>query len=225
MRIPLFIEFEGKKVAVVGGGYVGTVRAKKFAEVGAEVTVFSLNFSEELLRLGREGKVRLVEKEASELGEELKEFNLVVLAIGDKSLNSKFKELSRKYRFLLNLANSAEETEVVVPFEGGKDGIRFAVTTEGKSGVVARKVRELFQSVLERDETLFVYLSAMEHLKKYMKEKEFPVNVRMKIYSILGSSQELMKIAESRDLAGAMKFVETVAEEKAKELKGVEDGF
>jgi len=225
MRIPLFIEFEGKKVAVVGGGYVGTVRAKKFAEVGAEVTVFSLNFSEELLRLGREGKVRLVEKEASELGEELKEFNLVVLAIGDKSLNSKFKELSRKYRFLLNLANSAEETEVVVPFEGGKDGIRFAVTTEGKSGLVARKVRELFQSVLERDETLFVYLSAMEHLKKYMKEKEFPVNVRMKIYSILGSSQELMKIAESRDLAGAMKFVETVAEEKAKELKGVEDGF
>jgi len=225
MRIPLFIEFEGKKVAVVGGGYVGTVRAKKFAEVGAEVTVFSLNFSEELLRLGREGKVRLVEKEASELGEELKEFDLVVLAIGDKSLNSKFKELSRKYRFLLNLANSAEETEVVVPFEGGKDGIRFAVTTEGKSGVVARKVRELFQSVLERDETLFVYLSAMEHLKKYMKEKEFPVNVRMKIYSILGSSQELMKIAESRDLAGAMKFVETVAEEKAKELKGVEDGF
>jgi len=225
MRIPLFIEFEGKKVAVVGGGYVGTVRAKKFAEVGAEVTVFSLNFSEELLRLGREGKVRLVEKEASELGEELKEFNLVVLAIGDKSLNSKFKELSRKYRFLLNLANSAEETEVVVPFEGGKDGIRFAVTTEGKSGLVARKVRELFQSVLERDETLFVYLSAMEHLKKYMKEKEFPVNVRMKIYSILGSSQELMRIAESRDLAGAMKFVETVAEEKAKELKGVEDGF
>lgn len=225
MRIPLFIEFEGKKVAVVGGGYVGTVRAKKFAEVGAEVTVFSLNFSEELLRLGREGKVRLVEKEASELGEELKEFDLVVLAIGDKSLNSKFKELSRKYRFLLNLANSAEETEVVVPFEGGKDGIRFAVTTEGKSGLVARKVRELFQSVLERDETLFVYLSAMEHLKKYMKEKEFPVNVRMKIYSILGSSQELMRIAESRDLAGAMKFVETVAEEKAKELKGVEDGF
>jgi precorrin-2 dehydrogenase/sirohydrochlorin ferrochelatase len=225
MRIPLFIEFKGKKVAVVGGGYVGTVRAKKFAEVGAEVTVFSLNFSEELLRLGREGKVRLVEKEASELEEELREFDLVVLAIGDKSLNSKFKDLSRKYRFLLNLANSAEETEVVVPFEGGKDGIRFAVTTEGKSGVVARKVRELFQSVLERDETLFVYLSAMEHLKKYMKEKEFPVNVRMKIYSILGSSQELMRIAESRDLAGAMKFVETVAEEKAKEFKGVEDGF
>ncbi len=225
MRIPLFIEFEGKKVAVVGGGYVGTLRAKKFAEVGAEVTVFSLNFSEELLRLGREGKVRLVEKEASELGEELKEFDLVVLAIGDKSLNSKFKELSRKYRFLLNLANSAEETEVVVPFEGGKDGIRFAVTTEGKSGVVARKVRELFQSVLERDETLFVYLSAMEHLKKYMKEKEFPVNVRMKIYSILGSSEELMKIAESRDLAEAMRFVERVAEEKARELGGVEDGF
>ncbi|MDI9643254.1 MAG: bifunctional precorrin-2 dehydrogenase/sirohydrochlorin ferrochelatase [Archaeoglobaceae archaeon] len=225
MRIALFIEFQEKKVAVIGGGYVGTTRAKKFSEMGAKVTVFSLNFSEELLKLGAEGKVILVKKEASELDEELKGFDLVVVAIGDKNLNSKFRELSKKYRFLLNLANDAEETEVVVPFEGGKDGIRFAVTTEGKSGVVARKVRELFQKVLENDKTLFVYLNAMEHLKKFMKQNEIPVNARMKIYSIVGSSSELIKIAESGDLEEAKKFVERIAEEKAKELGGVEDGF
>lgn len=225
MRIALFIEFEGKKVAVIGGGYVGTTRAKKFSEMGAKVTVFSLNFSEELLKLGQEGKIKLVKKEASELDEELKGFDLVVVAIGDKKLNPKFKDLAKKYRFLLNLANDAEETEVVVPFEGGKDGIRFSVTTEGKSGVVARKVRELFQKVLENDKTIFVYLNAMEHLKKFMKQKEIPVNVRMKIYSIIGSSSELMKIAESGDLEEAKKFVERIAEQKAKELGGVEDGF
>lgn len=225
MRIALFIDFQGKKVAVIGGGYVGTTRAKKFAEVGAEVTVFSLNFSEELLKMAEEGKVKLLKREASELNEELSEFDLVVVAIGDKNLNEKFKELSRKYRFLLNLANSAEDTEVVVPFEGGKDGIRFAVTTEGKSGVVARKVREMFQNLLEKDKSLFVYLNAMEHLKKFMKEKEIPVNARMKIYSIAGSSEELMKIAEKGDLEGAMRFVEKLALEKAEELRGVEDGF
>jgi len=139
MRIALFIDFQGKKVAVIGGGYVGTTRAKKFAEVGAEVTVFSLNFSEELLKMAEEGKVKLLKREASELNEELSEFDLVVVAIGDKNLNEKFKELSRKYRFLLNLANSAEDTEVVVPFEGGKDGIRFAVTTEGRAELLRGK--------------------------------------------------------------------------------------
>lgn len=225
MRIALFIEFEGKKVAVIGGGYVGTTRAKKFSEMGAKVTVFSLDFSEELLKMSREGKIILVKKEASELDEELKGFDLVVVAIGDKDLNGKFKELSKKYRFLLNLANDAEETEVVVPFEGGKNGIRFAVTTEGKSGVVARKVRDLFQNVLENDRTLFVYLNAMEHLKKFMKQKEIPVNARMKIYTIVGSSSELMKIAESGDLEEAKKFVEMIAQEKAKELGGIKDGF
>ncbi|MEM2190049.1 MAG: NAD(P)-dependent oxidoreductase, partial [Archaeoglobaceae archaeon] len=55
MRVALFIEFEGKKVAVIGGGYVGTTRAKKFLETGAKVTVFSLNFSDELLKLSEEG--------------------------------------------------------------------------------------------------------------------------------------------------------------------------
>lgn len=225
MRVALFIEFEDKKVAVIGGGYVGTTRAKKFLETGAKVTVFSLNFSDELLRLGEEGKVNLVKKEAAELDEELKDFDLVVVAIGDKGLNKKFVDLSKKYRFLLNLANSAEETEVVVPFEGGKNGIRFAVTTEGRSGVVARKVREIFQQVLENDKTIFVYLNAMEHLKKFMKQKDIPVNARMKIYSIVGSSSELWKIAETGKLEEAKKFVEKIAENKALEFRGVENGF
>jgi len=65
----------------------------------------------------------------------------------------------------------------------------------------------------------------MEHLKKFMKEKEIPVNARMKIYSIAGSSEELIKIAEKGDLEGAMRFVEKLALEKAEELRGVEDGF
>lgn len=225
MRVALFIEFEGKKVAVIGGGYVGTARAKKFSEVGANVTVFSLDFSEELLKLAEENKVKLVRKEAFELDEELKDSDLVIVAIGDQKLNARFKELSRKYRFLLNLANNAEETEVVVPFEGGNNGIRFAVTTEGKSGIVARKVREIFQSVLEKDKTIYVYLSAMEHLKKFMKQKDIPVNTRMKIYSIVGSSSELMRIAELGDIEKAKRFVEKIAEEKVEELKGVKDGF
>ncbi|MCX8172103.1 MAG: bifunctional precorrin-2 dehydrogenase/sirohydrochlorin ferrochelatase [Archaeoglobaceae archaeon] len=225
MRIALFIEFEGKKVAIIGGGYVGTMRAKKFIDAGAEVTVFSLDFSDELLKLGENGKVKLVKKEASQLESELASFDLVVVAIGDRGLNRKFSELSKKYGFLLNLANSAEETEVVVPFEGGKDGLRFAVTTEGKSGVVARKVRDKFQNLLENDKTLFIYLNAMEHLKKFMKQKEIPISVRMKIYNIVGSSPELMRIAESGDMEGAKKFVERVAEKKAKELECVGDGF
>lgn len=225
MRIPLFIEFQGKRVAVIGGGNVGTSRAKKFLEVGADVTVFSLEFSEELKKLEREGKVKLIEKRVEELEKELSEFDLVVVAIGDKSQNARFKELAKKYKLLLNLANDANETEVVVPFEGGKNGIRFAVTTEGKSGVVARIVRDKFQKLLESDRTVFTYLTAMEHLKTFMKSRGIPINIRMRVYAIASASEELLRLSELGKVEEAKKLVERIAEEEAKRGEGFEFGF
>lgn len=225
MRIPLFIEFQGKRVAVIGGGNVGTSRAKRFLEAGAEVTVFSIEFSEELRKLEKEGKVRLVEKKVEEIGEELSEFDLLVVAIGDKSQNARFKELARKHKLLLNLANDANETEVVVPFEGGKNGIRFAVTTEGKSGVVARIVRDRFQKVLESDKTIFTYLAAMEHLKTFMKSKGIPIGIRMRVYAIAGSSEDLQRLSELGKVEEAKRLVERIAEEEVKRGEIFEPGF
>ncbi|MCS7118711.1 MAG: bifunctional precorrin-2 dehydrogenase/sirohydrochlorin ferrochelatase [Archaeoglobaceae archaeon] len=225
MRIPLFIEFSGKRVAIIGGGNVGTLRAKKFLRVGADVTIFSLEFSDELKKLEEEGKIRLIKRSVEKIGEELSEFDLVVVAIGDKNFNRKFIELSKKHRFLLNLANDAEKTEVVVPFEGGKDGIRFAVTTEGKSGVVARIVRDKFQTLLEKDGTIFTYLSAMEYLKKYMKSREIPINVRMRVYAIASSYKDLIRLSEEGKIEEAKRLLEKIVEEEVRKGEVRNSGF
>ena len=210
MRIPLYIDFNGKKVVIIGGGGVGTTRAKKFIEAGAEVVVYSLKFSEDLVRLSNEGKVKLVSVDIEKINFEeiLCNAQVVVVAIGDKSYNEKIVEVARRYKTLVNLANDAEKTEVVVPFEGGRNGIRFAVTTEGKSGVVARKVKETFQKVLEEDEEIFYFLNAMEYLKKYMKSREVPVNLRMKLYYVVSSDEKFRKLVKEQKVEEARKYVE-----------------
>ncbi len=215
MRIPLYIEFQGKKVAVIGGGGVGTTRAKKFINAGADVTVFSLQFSEELQKLSEENKVKLVKTDVSELDFEsvLEEFNLVVVAIGEKEYNEKILNIAKKTKTLVNLANDAEKTEVVVPFEGGKDGIRFAVTTEGKSGVVARKVKNAFQKMLEENDEIFYFLKAMDHLKKYMKAREIPINVRMKLYTAVSTDEKFRKLVSEEKVDEARKYAEELVEE------------
>ena len=206
MRIPLYIEFKGKNVLVIGGGGVGTSRAKKFKESGANVRVISLEFSEELRTLG----VELVKGDAGDemlLEEHLKWCDLVTVAIPDTSLNERIMEFARKYKALVNLANDAEKTEVVVPFEGEIQGIKFAVTTEGKSGVVARIVRDRIAEMLEGDEETINLLKAMDFLKRYMKENEIPVRVRMKMYFAVsgdGKFRELVregKVEEAREYA------------------------
>ncbi len=226
MRIPLYIEFKGKKVAVIGGGGVGTSRAKKFIEAGADVTIFSLEFSDELLKLAEKNVVKLVKTDVSDIkfDEILADYHLVVVAIGDKKYNREIIDAARKSKTLVNLANDAEMTEVVVPFEGGKDGIRFAVTTEGKSGVVARKVRDTFQEILERDDEIFYFLQAMDHLKKYMKARQIPVNVRMKLYSAVSSDSEFRKLVSEEKIEEARRYAEKLVEDYVSGKRKLESG-
>ncbi len=215
MRIPLYIEFQGKKVAVIGGGGVGTLRAKKFLEAGARVTVFSLDFSEELERMAKQGEIELVRRDVGQIDfEELaKAYNVIVVAIASREYNDRILEAASKGKALVNLANDAVATEVVVPFEGGRDGIRFAVTTEGKSGVVARKVRDKFQKILDEEEELFYFLDAMNYLKNYMKSHSVPVNLRMKLYSIVSSDREFVRLVKEERVEEARAYAERLVED------------
>lgn len=226
MRLPLYIEFQGKKVAVIGGGGVGTLRAKKFLEAGADVTVFSHEFSDELVELSKHGGVKLIRTsiEKMDFDKLASEFNLIVIAVGTKDFNNRVIEAAAKHKTMVNLANDAKMTEVVVPFEGGKDGIRFAVTTEGKSGVVARKVRDLFQKALEEQDELIYFLNAMDYLKNYMKVSGIPVNLRMKLYSIVSSDEKFLEFVREGRVDEARKLAEEIVEDYVSGRRNAEDG-
>jgi len=216
MRIPLYIELEGKNVLIIGGGGVGTLRAKKFGDAGAKVKVISLDFSDELLEKSRKGKVELIKGDAFDRGvlEPLVSWSfLTTVAIGDLKLNDIVKELASKYKVLVNLANDALSTEVVVPFDGEVKGIKYAVTTEGKSGVVARKVRDEFHKVLEEDEETIYLLEAMYHLKKYMKSNDVPVQMRMKLYFVISADKEFRELVKNEKIDSARALAEKLVRE------------
>ncbi len=226
MRIPLYIEFQGKRVAVIGGGGVGTLRAKKFLEAGASVTVFSLDFSDELERMAERGEVELVKKGIEELNfdELAQSYNVIVVAIASREYNRRILDAASRGKALVNLANDAAATEVVVPFEGGRKGIRFAVTTEGKSGVVARKVRDKFQKMLEEEEELFYFLDAMDYLKSYMKSHSVPVNLRMRLYSIVSNDKEFVRLVKEEKVEDARAYAEKLVEEYVSGKRKFDDG-
>ncbi len=216
MRIPLYIEFEDKKVLVIGGGGVGTVRARKFLEAGAKVRVLSLEFSDELRKLAKDGKVELIKGDAfdEELLENLiSDSDLVVVAIPSLKVNDIVLKIAKKHKTLVNLANDAERTEVVVPFEDEVEGIRFAVTTEGKSGIVARKVKEAFRRMLEEDEETIFFLKAMEHLKRFMKSHNVPVQLRMKLYFVISADKEFRRLVKEGKVDEAQNLAEKLVEE------------
>jgi len=173
-RLPLWLELAGRRVLVVGGGRVGTRRALMFAEAGAEVRVVGLAFSRELEEAARRGRVELVELDASR-EEALRPYiewaDIVVAATSEPRVNEAVWRLARGARKWVNDATDAARTEIVVPYRavflGG--ALEVAVTTQGRSGVVARHALERIKSCLEGDTVLEKLYEAMWRVKPVLK--------------------------------------------------------
>ncbi len=216
MRIPLYIEMSGKNVLIIGGGGVGTSRAKKFLEAGANVKVLSIEFTSEIKELEKDNpRLELIEDDANTFNlEPLFEWaHFVTVAVGDLKLNEIVKELAVRKKCFLNLANDSSRTEVVVPFDGEYGGIRFAVTTEGKSGVVARMVRDSILEMLKGDDEKIYLLKAMDYLKKYMKAEKVPIDLRMSLYFEISSNEEFRSLVKEGKVEEAKNLAERLVQE------------
>ncbi|ADN50142.1 precorrin-2 dehydrogenase/sirohydrochlorin ferrochelatase family protein [Vulcanisaeta distributa] len=210
MRVPLFIEFSGRNVLVVGGGGVGTRRAIKFLLAGANVRVLSLEFSNELLRYAEQGKVVLIRSDANDeelLRRNIEWADLVVIATNDPVINGKVRELARNMRKFFNDATNAEETEVVVPFESEINGIRIAVTTEGLSGIVARRTLDKIINILREDEELMNMARVWYAVKSKLKEVVSDVRTRLSLYMELDSDERFNELARKGLIDEALSYV------------------
>ncbi len=223
MRVPLWLEFGGRRVLVVGGGRVGTRRALKFLRAGAEVRVLSLWFSDELRReASRNPRLVLVKADASDeqlLDELVKWADMVVIATDNREVNEKVWRMAEKYRKWVNDATDAERTQVVVPYEGEVHGLRFAVTSEGKTGVAARHARDRIGEWLSRDRELQALYDAMKEAKKILKATIPDAKKRFPIYFEIEKDAEFMEAVRRGDVEAAVRRAKEIIEAEASRLQ------
>jgi len=210
VRIPLFIEFNGRNVLVIGGGGVGTRRAVKFLLAGANVRVLSLEFSNELMHYAEQGKIELMRGDVNNeelLRKSIEWADLVVIATNDPAINERVREVARDLRKFFNDATNAEETEVVVPFESEINGIRIAVTTEGLSGIVARRALDKIMNFLREDEELMNMARVWYAVKSRLKEVVSDVRTRLSLYMELDNDEKFNELARKGLVDEALNYV------------------
>lgn len=211
-RVPLFIEFKGKKVLIIGAGSTGCKRAFKFLNAGADVIVASLNFNKTLMNIQVENtRLNLVKLNVSEdnklLLRLIKWADLIVLALPSKELVTKLRSTCREYKKLINDSTDALETEVVVPFEASIDGVRIAITTEGKSSIVARRLLQKVINYLENDPEFKNVTATWFKIKEIIKNEISDPKLRMKIYSILDKDEEFNNLVKEGKVQEAINYV------------------
>ena len=135
---PLAVNLAGLPCLVVGGGRVGTRKARILSDGGADVTVLAPEISRGLQELVRLGRARWRQEEYHDpTGNE---FFLVVAATSDAALNDRIAREARGA--LVCVVSSAPASRVIFPAVYADGEVTVAVHSDGRDCRRSQQVRD-----------------------------------------------------------------------------------
>jgi siroheme synthase-like protein len=146
---PIFVRLDQLPVLIVGGGQVGLekIRAVLINSPGTTVTLVGSVILPELRDFCRPyARVRLLEKpfEPSDLDGH----RMVIIATDDRDLNRSVKTLAEARGILANVADTPELCDFYLGSIVRKGDLKIAISTNGKSPTLAKRLRETLQEAL-----------------------------------------------------------------------------
>ena len=146
---PVFFKLNQLHVLVVGGGDIGHEKVNVLLEncPSAYITVVAINFQPGLLELVKNApNVELIQKPFS-CGDMLGK-DLAIAATADRELNQYVWEKAKSSRVLVNVADTPELCDFYLGSIVQKGQLKIAISTNGKSPTVAKRLKEVLQEVI-----------------------------------------------------------------------------
>jgi precorrin-2 dehydrogenase/sirohydrochlorin ferrochelatase len=194
---PLFLQMENKNVLIVGAGEVGSRRAQRFLESGANVVIIAKKVSNDLTDIGA------ILKPVDEVEKWVEWSDLVVVATGDQELNGYVAKLAGEK--LLNRADYPNEGNLIVPSSFSIGDVQFCIYTKGKSPLMARELRKKIQKVIREEDVLQLELQnfARNILKENVEDQK---KRRDYLYEIL-NDENIKEYLKQGNMEEAKKYV------------------
>ena len=136
---PVMLHVQGRRCIVVGGGEIALRRVKTLMEHDARVEVVSPELCPELSQLAATGAVKSTLRDY-EIGD-LEGAFLVVAATADGATNRQVADEAMKRGVLVNVVDTPELCNFIIPSCLRRGAVTVAVSTGGKSPALARRIR------------------------------------------------------------------------------------
>ncbi|MFP9116039.1 TSUP family transporter [Flavobacterium sp. RHBU_3] len=146
---PIFLKTETSRFLIVGGGKVGLEKTQTLLKQNPDVliTVVSPEINPELrsIILLNEN-IELLEREF--ITEDLNEVDFIIIATANTALNRGIREQAKQKGVLVNAADQPALCDFYLGSIVNKGSLKIAFSTNGKSPVLARRLREYFEQVI-----------------------------------------------------------------------------
>ena len=146
---PIFLNIQGTKCVVVGGGQVALLKVKMLLECGANVFVVSPEPLAEIKRLAKRKTVHLIRRNYKT--GDLKDAIMAIACTDVKEVNLKVADEAKKTEVLINVADDPERSDFISPAFFKRGNLTVAVSTAGISPAFARKVRTKLEKSIGRE--------------------------------------------------------------------------
>lgn len=154
---PVFLKLETLHTLLVGGGNVALEKLQSVLgnSPAATITIVAPLIRDELREFVKDySDINIIERKF--VTADLDGKNIVIVAIDDKEASKEIKQLAGERKLLVNVADTPELCDFYLGSIVQKGNLKIAVSTNGKSPTIAKRVKETLNEALpeEIDELL-----------------------------------------------------------------------
>ena len=169
---PIFLNINGKKCVVAGGGQVALRKVKTLLKYGAKVEVISPELCPELIKLAENGELQVFQRGCQ--AKDLQDAVIAIAATNDSQTNLEIAKEARKKTILVNTVDDAENSDFITPSYLRRGDVTIAVSTAGRSPALARKIRTELEKELSEDFASLAHL--VGEVRTEVKQQGIKVN-------------------------------------------------
>ena len=163
---PVFLNLEGKRCVIIGGGTIAEGKISKLKETGAQVTIISPDATPAIQKMAKKGVVEWTARKY-QTGD-LEGAFLGIAATDVRQVNQQIFQEAEELGVVLNVVDDAELCAFIAPSIVERGPVTVAISTGGASPALARKLREAIAEApaLEWADLANVLSKARKQIKK-----------------------------------------------------------
>lgn len=159
---PIMLDISETKCAVIGGGNVAFRKIKSLIEYRAEVTVISEDIIDVVKKLADDKKIKYIKDKYD--FKYIDNCKIVYAATDDNMVNKKVFHDCKENDIFVNVVDSVDECDFIVPSKVQRGDLTIAVSTNGKSPALSKKIRQDLERTY--DEKYEIFLDIMGRIRK-----------------------------------------------------------
>ncbi|HIP16491.1 MAG TPA: bifunctional precorrin-2 dehydrogenase/sirohydrochlorin ferrochelatase [Methanothermococcus okinawensis] len=200
--IPIFIKLKDFKVCIFGFGEVGRRRLDKIISgEPKKITIYTKeNVDEETMSYYKNiCNIEFITCNVEDLREEeieevIKEHDFIITAMDEKN-NRKIVNIAKRFSKFINSSTFERNVNFIIPAYCYRDGIYFAVYTQGKSPLIARHIRKLVENYIENHGyEIDLQNSLRSFLKEYIPSQRDRKEILEEIFRNKDFKRELLEL-------------------------------